>query len=116
MQVNKTATPFRVQDAEVVGFTGANDFNTDSFAMETFSGDWILYCSSTHTTGTPKVTIQISDEGDDGSPIWFTYKDMVDIPITQSFIDDEVFPKFMRIVYTANSSDGLVTFKLSRLI
>ena len=65
------------------------------------------------STGSPTITMQGSDDGEDG---WFDYKEVLNIAIPESFIDDEFFPKYMRLVYTANSSDGLITFKFGKLL
>ena len=90
-------------------YTGASDFNTNALELSE-NGEYILYLGSTHTTGTPKVTLQCSDDGTN----WFNYKlDAVDVALPEVFLDDEFFPRYIRIAYTANSSNGNLSFKIS---
>ena len=103
---------FRVSGSVVDGYTGASDFVTDGLDFTKYSKSWILYLESTHTTGTPPVTIQISHNNSD----WLDYvSDSVNVSLPASIFESKFYPKYMRISYTANSSDGNVTFKLNRI-
>ena len=92
----------------VLNYSGNSDFTTLGIDLADWSGQWVLYCSSDHTSGTPTVTLQISDDNAD----WFDYQtESTDIEIPNWFYDDKMVHRYFRIVYTANSSNGNVSFK-----
>lgn len=94
------------------GYTGVTDFTTAGIDLIDWIKGWVLYCSSTHTTGAPSVTLQVSDD----NSTWFNYQDeSTDIPISEYFRDNNMIHKYFRISYTANSSDGDVTFKFVKI-
>lgn len=99
---------FRVGGVRVDNFSGAADFNTDSLDLSQYSKAWVVYLQSTHTIGAPTVTIEVSEDGNN----WLNYVDDAnDIVIPCGIGESRFYPKFMRLVYTANSSNGDVTFK-----
>lgn len=100
---------FTVSGQPVNSFSGASSFNTDSLKLD--NSPFVLYAISTHSSGTPTITIQFSDD----DLTWFTYKDQSDILISETFFDGEFLPRYIRISYTANSSNGNVTFKTASL-
>ncbi len=103
---------FRVGGTRVDNYTGAADFVTDAVDFSLYSKAWVVYLESTHTTGTPSVDIQISKDGAE----WLNYvDDATNILIPCSIGESKFYPKFMRLVYTANSSDGDVTFKYNQI-
>ena len=91
------------------GFSGASDFNTDG--LEFPNSEFILYLDSDHTSGTPTATIDFS--GDNST--WYIYKSQSNVSLPESFFDNEFYPKYIRVTYTANSSNGNVTFKIVEL-
>lgn len=103
---------FKVASTAVTAYSGASDFNTDAVDFSKYSKAWIVYLESTHTTGTPQITIQISKDGTN----WIDYvagSTLISIPV--SILESRFYPKFMRISYIANSSDGNVTFKYHQI-
>ena len=91
------------------GFSGASDFNTDG--LELNNNPFVLYTDSTHTSGSPTINIEFSGD----STTWYTYKSQSSVSIPEVFFDDEFYPKYIRVAYTANSSNGNVTFKIVEL-
>lgn len=103
---------FFVSGTKVDGYTGASDFNTDSLDMITFQQGWILYVESTHTSGTPTITIQVSRDGTN----WLDYvTETINVQVPVAIKQSYFFPKYMRIAYTANSSNGNITLKLDKI-
>lgn len=103
---------FNIGATDIDGYTGASDFNTDGIDLTDYQEGWIVYIESTHTTGTPTISIQVSRDNTTFIN-YLTEAVDVSIPIT---IEQSTFkPNFMRIAYTANSSDGNVTFKLNKI-
>lgn len=103
------STTLEILSQPIDGFSGASDFNTDG--LEFPNSKFILYLDSDHTSGTPTATIEFS--GDNST--WYTYKSQSNVPIPETFFDDEFYPKYIRVAYTANSSNGNVTFKVVEL-
>lgn len=104
----KSSNTFYVSSTAVTAYSGASDFNTDAMDLSKFQGAYVLYLYSDHSSGTPTATVQVSYDG----TTWFDYRaetTTVSLPISIS--DDEFLPKYARIVYVANSSNGNVTFK-----
>ena len=103
---------FFVSSVIVDGYTGAGDFNTDEIDLKAFNGDWVLYLFSTHTVGSPSISIQSSPDNTN----WVDYDaKSINIIIPNSIINNSFIPRYMRIVYTANSSNGFVTFNLNKV-
>jgi len=103
---------FKVSSTDISGYTGISDFNTDGIDLTNFDSAFLVYCDSTHTQGSPKITLEQSDD----NSTWFKYKTKaVSIAIPETFIDGEYKPKYLRISYIANSSDGNVTFELIKI-
>lgn len=104
---------FYVSSTVVDGYSGASNFNTDSMNMTESNGEIVIYLLSTHTTGSPTATLQVSDDGSN----WVNYKDKsILVSLPESFIDSEFMPKFLRVSYTANSSNGNVSFFIAENI
>lgn len=103
---------FQVSATDISGYTGASDFNSDGVDLTNFDGAFLVYLNSTHTQGSPTITLEQSDDDTN----WFSYKSKaVNIAIPETFIDGEYRPKYLRIAYTANSSNGNVTFELIKI-
>ena len=105
---------FRVLGVVVDQFTAVSDFVTDALDLSGFNDDWVLFCfRELNTTGAPTITVECSSDGVNG---WVNYKrDAVLVLLPNSFLDDEFFPRYMRISYVANGSDGTVTLKFDGL-
>lgn len=105
----KSSYNFYISSTKAVSYSGASDFNTDSLNLSDFNGSYVLYLNSDHTTGTPTISMEVSNDGSS----WFEYTgETTDIAIPIAISDDEFLPKYLRLAYTANSSDGDITFKL----
>ena len=99
---------FRVSGAAVDSYSGGSDFQTDALDLSKYSRAWVVYLESTHTIGAPTVTIEVSEDGNN----WLNYvDDATNIVIPCGIGESRFYPKFMRLNYTANSSNGNVTFK-----
>lgn len=99
---------FRVTGTAVDSYSGAADFTTDAMDLRKYDGRWVLYCSSDHTSGTPQITIQVSDDNAD----WFDYQaESTNVDIPNWFYDDKMVHKYLRIQYVSNSSNGNVSLK-----
>lgn len=93
-------------------FSGASDFTTDALNLSSFQDAWLLYANSTYTTGAPTFTIQVSDD----ESVWFDYNERTTDVLFNRIVKESVFyPKFMRLVYKANSADGNVYLKLAEI-
>jgi hypothetical protein len=104
---------FLISGERVDGTAGIQNQETDAMDLEDFSDTWILYANSSHAVGNPTITIQASNDGVD----WFNYKDdAVDVALPETIIDGEFLGRFMKVVYTANGSDGNITFSLAQTI
>lgn len=103
---------FKVASTAVTAYSGASDFNTDSVDFSEYSKAWIVYLESTHTTGAPQITIEVSFDGS----TWFDYLSRaVNVALPVTIQRSSFYPKFMRIAYTANSSNGDITFKYHQI-
>lgn len=103
---------FRIASVLVDGFTGAADVNTDGVDFSKFSKAWIVYLDSTHTTGSPTITIEVSEDNVN----WFDYlPKSINISLPVTIQRSSFYPRFMRIAYTANSSNGNITFKYNQI-
>ena len=103
---------FRVSGVEVDAYSGVSNFTTDSIDFSDYSKAWVVYLDSTHSAGSPSVTIEISDDGIN----WLKYvDDATNILIPRGIGESKFYPKLMRLNYTANSSNGDVTFKYNQI-
>ena len=103
---------FYVGVSKVESYTGASDFNTLGIDLTQYQSGWILYAESDHTTGTPTITIQVSRDNTN----WLDYtigaiEVLLPVTIQQSYFR----PKYIRLKYLANSSDGNLTFKFDKV-
>ncbi len=102
----------RVSSIDVVTYPANADFTTDAIDFSKYSKAWIVYLESTHTVGSPQITIEVSNDGSS----WLNYvDDATSIFIPCSIGESKFYPKFMRISYVANSSNGNVTFKYNKI-
>jgi hypothetical protein len=103
---------FYVSSVSVDGYSGASDFNTDSTDLSDYQEGWIVYAESTHTSGTPTITIQVSRDGIN----WLNYcAETVNVAPPVAIKQSYFYPKYIRIAYTANSSDGNITLKFDKI-
>ena len=97
---------FLVSSSLINQYSGASDFNSDSLRLP--NSIFIIYAESSHTSGSPKIDIEFSNDATN----WFTYKSQTSVGIPQTIWDDEFLPRYIRIKYIANSSNGNVTFTI----
>jgi|TARA_R110000772_G_scaffold244842_1_gene358247 hypothetical protein len=103
---------FYVGSSKVESYTGASDFNTLGIDLTQYQSGWILYAESDHTTGTPTITIQVSRDNTN----WLNYiTDAIEVLIPITIQQSYFRPKYIRLQYIANSSDGDVTFKFDKV-
>jgi len=97
---------FLVSNNLINQYSGASDFNSDSLRLP--NSIFIIYAESSHTSGSPKIDVEFSND----ATTWYVYKSQSNVSISQTIWDDEFLPRYMRIKYAANSSNGNVTFKI----
>jgi hypothetical protein len=97
---------FLVSGSLIEQYSGASNFNTD--ALELPNKIFIIYAESTHTIGSPKIDIEFSNDATN----WFVYKSQQSLSLPQTIWDDEFLPRYMRLKYAANLSNGNVTFTI----
>ena len=92
--------------------SATDDFTTEAMNLTKLNGPWVMYAERSGTDGAPKVTLQISRDG----KAWSDYTvDATLVPLPASFSQSVFYPKFMRVVYVANSATGKVTFKFQEV-
>jgi hypothetical protein len=96
------------------GFSAVADFNTDAIDWRKFNGEWIFVATRSLATGSPRITIQSSEDGTN----WVNYGTLSTSMTIPSKFEDLIYrPNYIRFVYTISGAPtGTITILLYQVI
>lgn len=105
---------FKVSGSNVNGYSATASFNTDSVNLTTYDGAWLVQVSRSLATGTPRVTIQCSEDGSN----WVNYNSLSTSLTIPCVVEQSNYrPNYMRVVYTIGGSPtGTITMWYKQII